>query len=104
MKATLTRALAYTPELLLAAFLLTIALTGCTSVSDLPANSAESWTHRTTYGPFFSVGFTVAGASKAPDGTVKVGNYDGGLSVLGIFTNTDTFHDLVVAPWPPPSK
>jgi hypothetical protein len=75
-----------------------LALCGCSTVAKLPPNSCETWTHVTTYGPFFSTHFTAVGASKAADGTLKVENYTGELSVMGIFTNSDTFHDLVIAP------
>ena len=75
-----------------------LALCGCSTVAKLPPHSCESWTHVTAYGPFFNTHFTAVNASKSADGTLAIGNYTGEISVMGIFTNSDSFHDLVIKP------
>lgn len=72
-----------------------VALSGCVNT---PTNSLESGTVTLTVGPFFRQSLTVAGASKATDGTQKIANWEGSTSYLGVVTFTQSFHNLVIAP------
>ena len=59
--------------------------------------TCESASYSLHVGPFFEQDATIAGVSKQADGSAKIGNFTGSTSYLGIFTTTQSFHDLVLS-------
>ena len=83
------------PTLLLSAL---VCLSGCSIISQLPANSCDTWAHTFSIGPIYAEHFTASGASKTPDGTIHIQNYTGSISYMGVYTMTDTIQGLTVSP------
>lgn len=80
--------------------LLLFLLSGCASLS-LPQNSCDSATVSFNVGPFFSQHATITDAVKQSDGTIRVGNWQGATSYLGVLNFQQEFHNLVVQPSQP---
>ncbi len=74
-----------------------LALSGCSSLKNIPGVEFGSWTHDGNYG-VFTTHVEASGATKDAEGKIHLKSYSGHLKVAGGYGPSDTITDLVIDP------